>query len=150
MLDLFAGSGALGLEALSRGAAAAVFCDKQAEAAACVRANIQALALKDRARLLRMDWAQALELLSKEQQRFDLILLDPPYGMPALPVLRRLVEFGLLCPEGMIVLEHAADAAPPEPEGLRLDRQRRYGDSAFSFYTKEALEHENGNLSGQL
>lgn len=150
VLDLFAGSGALGLEALSRGSREAVFCDRQAEAARAIRANIQALKVQERTRLLRMDWARALALLKEEGRPFDLILLDPPYQMEAGPVLDKLAASGLLGPEGMIVLEHAADAAVEAPEGLRLIRHRRYGDSAFSFFVKEADGDENRGVPGQL
>ena len=138
VLDLFAGSGALGLEALSRGASEAVFCDHQAEAARAVRQNISALQLEQRTRLLRMDWARALALLAGEGRVFDLILLDPPYDMSAAPVLQSLAMHALLADEGMIVLEHDAALQPELPVGLSLTKRRRYGDSAFSFIGKEA------------
>ena len=78
MLDLYAGSGALALEAISRGAQSAVLCDSSREAARVIKANIEALRVQDRARLLPMTDSQALALLGREGARFDLVFLDPP------------------------------------------------------------------------
>ena len=80
VLDLYAGSGALALEAISRGAQSAVLCDSSREAARVIKANIEALRVQDRARLLPMMDSQALALLGREGARFDLVFLDPPTG----------------------------------------------------------------------
>ena len=80
-LDLFAGSGALGLEAVSRGAELAVLVDQSKEAAQCIRRNIEKLRFQDRAELLNCDWKQAVSKLAREGRRFELVFLDPPYRM---------------------------------------------------------------------
>src|SRR5699024_868911 len=80
VLDLFAGSGALGIEALSRGMESAFFIDKQSKAIHTIHDNLKSLSIADQAEVYRNDAFRALQLLSKRQLQFDLILLDPPYG----------------------------------------------------------------------
>src|SRR4051812_46679921 len=79
--DLFAGSGALGLEALSRGAASCLFSDDDAAAVACVRANVEALGVQDRARVRRADFRRVLADEAREGRRYGLLLVDPPYTL---------------------------------------------------------------------
>ena len=96
-LDLFAGSGALGLEAVSRGAELAVLVDQSKEAAQCIRRNIEKLRFQDRAELLNCDWKQAVSKLARESLRFEMVILDPPYRMDDLgPLCGELAAAGLL------------------------------------------------------
>lgn len=128
VVDLFAGTGALGLEALSRGAARALFVDDGAEARALLRANIEALGLGGVTRVFRRD---ATKLgLAPPGETFSLVFLDPPYGKGlATRALASLLAGGWLAPGALLVVEEAADAIVELPEGLsRLD-QRRYGDA---------------------
>jgi len=134
VLDLFAGSGALGLEALSRGAARAVFVDGSARALAALRRNIQRLDVRT-ARVLRGRVAEILPRLARDGEAFDLVFLDPPYGKGlAGETLARLGRGDLLRPGARLVAEHEANAAPPSGEGLTVQDTRRYGDTALSFY----------------
>lgn len=125
VLDLFAGTGALGLEALSRGAAEAVFVDDGAKAGALIRANIARMKAEGETRILRQD---AARLGPNPGAPFTLVFLDPPYGKAlgeaALAAARK---GGWIAPEAMIVWEEGM--APVPPEGFtRLD-QRRYGET---------------------
>jgi 16S rRNA (guanine966-N2)-methyltransferase len=132
VLDLFAGTGALAIEALSRGAASAVLVEQAAPAVAVIRANLDALGLADRARVRRT--RAETYLRSQRDGPFDLVLLDPPYAAPVglvAGVLGRLARTAL-APGAVVVVEAAARAeAPPWPPGLTAERPRRYGDTAL-------------------
>jgi 16S rRNA (guanine966-N2)-methyltransferase len=124
-LDLYAGSGALGLEALSRGAARAVFVDRSGAALRQIAASLQLLQT-DRGETTCRD---ALSYLEGRAAQFDVVFLDPPYNRGLLgPVAARLVERGWLAAGASIYLEHEADAAPPAlPAGWRLFRSAAAG-----------------------
>ena len=108
VLDLFAGSGQMGLEALSRGAKEAVFCDASREAVKIVEKNLVKTRLALQGEVLCMDFERALQGMRK-RKIFDLVFLDPPYALGALPrALRRLTEGGLLAPGAKIVCESAS------------------------------------------
>lgn len=136
VLDLFAGTGQLGVECLSRGAAAAVFVEKRRDAAALVRENLELTGLRDRAQVVQGD---ALEFLARTREKFDLVLLDPPYASGLLrEALARLTALDLLRPCGIITAEHPADRPPPlveEPYALR--RTYRYGKIAVTLYRRQ-------------
>lgn len=135
VLDLFAGSGALGLEALSRGAAEAVLVDRDRGCQRTIRENIAALALETRCRLLPMTVARALDQLEGEGRRYELVVADPPYADDPAPMLGRLGTGALVVPAGMVVLEHKSRTSSIDPIGqLGLELTRRYGDSALSVY----------------
>ncbi|MFK8253530.1 16S rRNA (guanine(966)-N(2))-methyltransferase RsmD [Ancylobacter terrae] len=125
VLDLFAGTGALGLEALSRGAQAALFVDNSAEGRALVRANIEALGLGGQARLLPRD-ASRLGAAAGEAP-FDLVFCDPPYGRDlAGRALAAAQAGGWLAPGALVVVEEAAQAGFLPPEGFAEQERRRY------------------------
>src|SRR5262245_16606522 len=136
-LDLFAGSGALGLEAVSRGADEAVLIDEDREAAEAAERNVHELGLAGRVRVLRREVGEALRALDGA---FDWVFVDPPYEGGALDrALRLLSSSGALAPGGVAVAEHAAAAPPDERYGaLVRDDLRRYGDTGLSFYHLEA------------
>ena len=144
VLDLYAGSGALGLEALSRGAASATFVESARAAAVAIRRNIEALEVQDRAALLARDVRPSLRGLAKQAERYGLVFLDPPYAQAeTAEILADLVESGAMADGAWIVLEHAARSAPPAPPGgLRLRFTRTYGDTALTVYRYEAKEAE--------
>lgn len=137
-LDLYAGSGAVALEAVSRGAACAVLCDQSRAACACIRENIRRLDCADRTRLLEMPDQRAIALLNREQAQFDLIYLDPPYAMDLAPVLSALRDAGLAAPGALVIAEHAAGQELPAPEGWKMTRRKVYRDTALSFYEEDA------------
>lgn len=130
VLDLYAGTGALGLEALSRGASNAVFVERSASAARALRENLQALGLAGRGRLRRAPVRAALRALGREGARFDLVLLDPPYAAgEAEGALAALLEAGVLAPEGRVVLECDRRHPPGDVPGLAPAGERRYGET---------------------
>ncbi len=140
VLDLFAGSGALGFEALSRGAQEVVFVEKDKGAADLIKQNIQALDVLERTRVFNLEAKKAIRVLAERGWSFDLILLDPPYKeeKSSEVVLREIIDRGILVPGGVLVLEHSALRAPSPPEGLNPVRVKRYGDTAVSFFIREA------------
>ena len=136
VLDLFAGSGAFGLEALSRGAASATLVEAARPALAALRANIASLAVADRVHLLATDVETALARLAKEGRRFGLVFLDPPYAAGrGAATLATLVEQGLLVPGAWVVLERSSrDPAPASPAALPPRFERSYGAATLSFH----------------
>ncbi len=135
VLDLFAGSGALGLEALSRGAASATLVERARPALACIRANVATLGVDDRARVVAGDWRAALAAERAAGRVFGLCLCDPPYSLTDRVVaqLGALLEPLVVAP-GIVVIEHSAARPPPEPSGLEIVSRtdRTYGDTALS------------------
>ncbi|MBM7867030.1 16S rRNA (guanine(966)-N(2))-methyltransferase RsmD [Heliobacterium gestii] len=136
-LDLFAGTGALGLEALSRGAAFVYWVEKNPAACATIVKNIQSTRL-DRGKVLKQDVRQACQRLLAEGKRFDLIFADPPYKRELwLPVLE-MAAAGLLAPEGVLIMESSRDEGLPEQFGsLSRRKQDRYGDTMIHYYQWE-------------
>ena len=141
VLDLFAGSGALGLEALSRGARHVTFAEKSRRVIEILEQNCQ-LFDEEQYRILSMPAQRAVEVLGDEEARFDLILLDPPYDARLLePALHSLEERKLLKPTTIVVCEHRGNAVPPQPPtAWVLESTRKYGDVAVSLYLRETEE----------
>lgn len=135
VLDLFAGSGALGLEAISRGAASATLIEDARPALACIRANVAALEMGEGARVIGRDWRAALAAEARAGTTFGLCLCDPPYTVTD----RVMTQLGaalapLLAAPGIVVIEHSAARPPPDPNGLEIVSRtdRTYGDTAVS------------------
>ena len=125
VLDMFAGTGQLGIEALSRGASEAVFTEASGEAARIVESNLRAARVEDRGRLVRGDCLTSIGRLGK----FDIILLDPPYSTGLLEkALARIIEFDNLTADGIIVCElPSEDSLPDLPMPYHIRREYRYG-----------------------
>jgi len=139
VLDVFAGSGSLGIESLSRGAAFVNFVDSSREAAATIRANLAQLGLVDRARLLVSDVRRALAELGGSHEAFDLVFIDAPFkdDMSA-EVLTLLGSFDLVAPGGWIVVEQSKRApdAPPAPRDHERVLVATIGDHRIAFYRR--------------
>jgi len=138
VLDLYAGTGALGLEALSRGADLAVFVDNGDAAIELVKKNVELCGFSERSAIIRRDLTRGLSFLQELSPvgGFDLIFLDPPYrlGLNAL-FLISLVELQLLASDGLVVAEEGAEVELAEVyPGLSLADRRRYGDTGIWFY----------------
>jgi 16S rRNA (guanine966-N2)-methyltransferase len=128
VIDLFAGTGALGIEALSRGAAFALFVDDSAEGRALLRENIEALGLGGVTKIFRRDATKLGPM--PPQDRFTLAFLDPPYGKDlAGRALVSLRDGSWLADDALVVVEEAADAEIEIPEAYRLIEKRDYGDT---------------------
>lgn len=129
VLDLFGGSGALGIEALSRGAEEATFVERSSVATAAIEYNVARCHLEDRARIVRADWRQGLMRLSNA---FDLVLMDPPYdSSAAADCLEWLADGDLLAPDALVVVEHRRDDPPELSSDWEIVRQLRVSESAF-------------------
>lgn len=127
VLDLFAGSGALGLEALSRGAASATFVESDRDACRTINANLDRLKL--RATVLCQD---AVRAVSADRRVYDLVLCDPPYDFDDSKLVPHLAR--LLTPEGILVYETSGREAPPQVPGLAERTSRRYGSARLTLF----------------
>lgn len=135
VLDLFAGTGALGLEALSRGAAYCLFVEDDADARGVIRENIEALGLTGASKLWRRDAAKLGP--AAPMQPFQLLFADPPYGKGlGDQALAAAASGGWLSPGAVCVLEERADAEPEIPAAFTLLDRRVYGDTALHFLRK--------------
>lgn len=133
-LDLFAGSGALGIEALSRGADEAIFVDQHAAALKALETNLAACRFAERAQVVRGDFRTALRKLAAEGRRFDLVFIDPPYegGMRDAAAA---AATAVLAPGALVAVE-TADTEPPftAPAGWTLEAERKYGRTLIYLY----------------
>jgi 16S rRNA (guanine(966)-N(2))-methyltransferase RsmD len=139
VLDLFAGSGAVGIEALSRGAESCIFVENNGAHLAVIKANLVKTGLADKARLLRLEVRQALSLLCRERFQADFVFLDPPYSSDDIPAVLETVGRGaLLKAGGLVVVEHSsrnrfwAEAYPDA-------KQKKYGDTFLTFIAHGSL-----------
>lgn len=143
VLDLFAGLGTLGLEALSRGAKQVTFIDHSRRNLALVRANISRLQCEEQARVMSGDVFGLLDYLGRKQEVFDLILCDPPYRWSGLERLaEKVLDRGILAPRGLMVLEHSAGHLYTL-SGWQQVRRKSYGNTCLVFLQADP---RGGNL----
>jgi len=137
-LDIFSGTGSVGIEALSRGAGKAVFIEKERKAVAVIKKNLQIADFKEDARLICDDFEKALKRLEKENKSFDIIYCDPPYASDYYS--KCLGEIGagkIFCAEGTLILEAFKKKKLPEKKGkLELTREKLYGDTRILYYRR--------------
>jgi 16S rRNA (guanine(966)-N(2))-methyltransferase RsmD len=135
VLDLFAGSGALSFEALSRGASKAYLVDHDRKASATEKKNAETLGYLDRTKIITCDWQRALKEIEKSGERFDIVFLDPPYAMLELADV-----FNGLWPvvdeSAMIILEHEAGKKPETGDGYEMIKQRNWGFCGVTIYRR--------------
>jgi 16S rRNA (guanine(966)-N(2))-methyltransferase RsmD len=136
VLDLFAGAGGVGLEALSRGAAHVTFVERDARAFAALEANVRALGLEAVTRRLRLDVGRALARLAGMGERFEIVFLDPPYEPDLVTdTLARLGEGALTAPGALVIAQHFTKRPPPDAVGtLAAFRTRRFGETTLTFF----------------
>ncbi len=136
VLDLFAGTGSFGIEALSRGASSAVFIEKSPQAIKTLLRNISAFSLEKRCTVLRRDVLRALSFLKSTGHGFDLVFVDPPYEHGLVkPTLHLLDRAECMAEGGWVVVEHSlVETLPEKVEGLRRIDQRQHGKTLVSFY----------------
>lgn len=137
VLDLFAGTGALGLEALSRGASRAVFIDRSPEAVRLIQANIELCRAKDRAKVLKGPILPVIQRLAKQEEAFQLIFLDPPYGKGYIE--ETLLQLDKVAQDDALVVaeHHIKDVLAQHLGEWIRTQERRYGDTAISFFVKD-------------
>ena len=142
-VDLFAGTGSIGIEALSRGAKQVYFVESGKKAARVIRANLQSLGITEFADVYERPAADALRLMGESEVRPDVIFLDPPYKLQGAyaQVLRIVAQTGIISEAGIVVAEHEKRFDPGEGEGhLRRYRRLDQGDSSLSFYRMNFTE----------
>ena len=139
VLDLFAGSGALSLEAISRGAAKAVLCDIDRSANRIQHRNAETLGFSGQTEILLCNWKKAARLLEERGETFDLIFLDPPYRMTDLTEVAAALE-GLLAEDGLVIVEHEAKQEVSFGAGFEKTDERKWGFCGMSFYRKAAAD----------
>jgi 16S rRNA (guanine966-N2)-methyltransferase len=138
VLDLFAGSGALGLEALSRGAATAHFVEHSNAAARHLARNIETCGFSGVSSVIRRDAISALRWIAKEHRTFDIIFLDPPYRSDLMiRAMTALSDSSLLASDARIVAEHLPEMTPHGVPGLVIASQKRYGKTILSFVQRD-------------
>jgi 16S rRNA (guanine966-N2)-methyltransferase len=140
VVDLFAGSGALGIEALSRGARWVDFVEAEAGARRVLEANLASLGLESRSRVWRLRLPKGLHALRAELSGADLVLADPPYGGREAEALLQALGVGdLMAPGARLVIEHhGKDELPDQVGPIRCARRRRYGETVISLYRVNA------------
>jgi 16S rRNA (guanine(966)-N(2))-methyltransferase RsmD len=138
-LDLYAGTGAVGIEALSRGATRAVFVEQDRSALAMLRRNLEVSGFGDRAEVIPLEVLPFLRRAALRSNRFDIIFMDPPYQRSgALAAVSLAAATRVLAPSGMVILEQSLKAQPiSSPDGLARVREVRHGDSILQLYRQE-------------
>lgn len=138
-LDLFSGTGAIGIEALSRGAQTATFVDQDSRSMGALQRNLEATHFTSRARIRRLALPGALANLAKDPLQYDIVFIDPPYAFEAYTeLLDTLPVSGLLANEAIVVVEHNARKDPlTAVSGLHRYRVATYGETALSFFTQK-------------
>ncbi len=139
-LDLFAGTGGIGIEALSRGAGKVVFVDDSRDSLHAVRKNIEQTGFEEQAEVVA---AHAEKYLKKSSEQFDIIFLDPPYTYDQTELLNAVAESTVLKPDTIVVSEHFKKQPSPDRAGsLLMYREAVYGDTVLAFYKSEARSQE--------
>jgi 16S rRNA (guanine966-N2)-methyltransferase len=135
ILDLYAGTGAMGIEALSRGAESVLFVDDHGAALAALEKNIKACSLQSRANMVRWDLLNNLNIIRSNRRAFNLVFLDPPYNKNMIkPTLSNLGISQSLEKGSLLVLEHSPlEPIPENLPGFKMSDQRRYGKTLVSF-----------------
>lgn len=137
VLDIFAGSGSLGLEALSRGAVSAVFVDSSRLAADAIARNLRVLGFADRARILQLDFRRALADLAARGESFEIVFVDAPYARDeSAEVLAALTQLGLIALGGYVVVRQFHRAPAPEVAGLECVSKATLGDHRIALYRR--------------
>lgn len=138
ILDLFAGSGNLGVEAISNGAKISYFIDNNPEVIKILNKNITNLNIKSQSRVILSDWKKALNTFANQNIKFDLIFIDPPYAYDVYEkILNKVSALNLLTDNGLLIMEHSNLHLPSTYEKLTLYKERNYGNKSITIYTKK-------------
>jgi len=153
VLELFAGSGAFGIEAVSRGARYVTFVDNNFKCVETIRSNIQSLGVPEsKYEIMHANGLSVLSRLEKEEDKFDLIFLDPPYYKNiARKCLINIDNYDILSPIGLVVIEHfKKDSLTVDLKTLIFGRERRYGDTVISIFRRIDEEYQDSGLPGDF
>jgi 16S rRNA (guanine966-N2)-methyltransferase len=137
-VDVFCGTGNIGIEAISRGAGQAVFIERNPRVAEILRRNIEGLGLSDRSRVMTLDALKAIRALGRRGEAADFVFLDPPYGyLRVSEIMFAVADGGLVATGGTVIWQHAAKTTPAAAYGdLEIETTRIYGDTGVSFFKK--------------
>lgn len=136
-LDLFSGSGSIGVEALSRGAQKVIFVDNNPAAIACINQNLQKTSLQKEGIVYNRDSLSVIKTLGEQKAKFDIIFLDPPYAMEGInEILEGIITYDLLKPEGYIIVESGSEYEIGIPDQLICFKQKNYKTTIMSFYER--------------
>lgn len=151
-LDLFAGSGSLGIEALSRGMEYAVFIDKQPKAIHTINENVKIMRIEEKTEVLRKDAFRALQIVSKNNASFDLILIDPPYeNMDYEKLLIEIMDLQLLSENGLIYCEHMTTTdLPMNLTGLKVIKQTKYGGTTGITIYQKIINNKSDSINNRI
>ncbi len=142
-LDICSGTGAMGIEALSRGAVRAVFVERSSRALAALRRNLDALCLGNRSRILPVSALRAVTLLGASAERFSLAYMDPPYAaQDRSAILCSLGEARIWIPGALLAVEHSIKDAPAAPDGFFILKTYRYGDTGLSLFQENSFPNK--------
>ena len=139
VLDLFSGTGNIGIEALSRGASSCLFIENDPKTLLILEKNIKELSLSDRSKVLKLDVPRGLKLLHRRGVKFDIIFIDPPYIYPKIwDIFTAVSKYDILKEGGTVVWEHDSKK-PQKPQygALKMIETKKYGDTGITFFTKE-------------
>lgn len=139
VLDLFAGTGSLGIECLSRGANRCVFVDVSKESISIVKSNIKKARVENESIVLNLDFKDAINKLKLQNNKFDVIFMDPPYYKNMfIDALEKITEASLLKEDGIIIIEHdTKDKFPEKINTIIQTKSKKYGNTTLTFYTLE-------------
>ncbi|MFH1653976.1 MAG: 16S rRNA (guanine(966)-N(2))-methyltransferase RsmD [Pseudomonadota bacterium] len=145
VLDLFAGTGAIGIEALSRGAKRAVFVDNNRVALASLKKNIQSTGFENSSRVIDAHVARAIKMLQRREEKFDLIFIDPPYEKNLVnTTLSQLAETSIFQKDAIIIIEHSPKEMVEPVKAFALTETRKYGQTRISFLKPSQQEQTDG------
>jgi 16S rRNA (guanine(966)-N(2))-methyltransferase RsmD len=147
-LDLFGGTGGVGIEAISRGAKHVVFIDNSIKSIKVLRKNLENLKIDDDAEIFNADYLTAISKLHRNGKLFDIIFIDPPYSTGiAQRALEQIHEEKILKDGGIIIVEHDLRDLMPERVGsIAMYREKRYGNTKLSFYTIDEQRHQEEEI----
>lgn len=153
VLELFAGTGAIGIEAISRGARYAVFVDNNSRCLDTIKSNLESLDVPENTyNIIKANALSIFPRLKKEDERYDLVFLDPPYhkGM-AKKCLINIDYYDILSQSGLVIIEHfRKDPLAASLENLVMEKERRYGDTIITIFRKTHAEIEDSGISGEF
>jgi len=143
--DLYAGTGAVGLEALSRGASSCVFVESRSDALEALQRNIELLQVAARSRVIAVDASRAMDLLDSGGKALDICFCDPPYADARWPhLLAGMGARAAVAPGGLLVVEHGFKTPPACPVGMEQGRSYKYGDTGLTVFVRKAESRRVG------
>ncbi len=137
-LDIFAGSGAIGIEALSRGAKRAVFIDESAVCTSIILENLKHTKLIEKSEVLNKDVFLGIAALCAKKEKFDIIFMDPPYGEGlVLPTLKAIADSGILKEDGYVIVERSSKVQMLPMDGMKIIKEKKYKTTVMTFLSLE-------------